>query len=203
MRRTPLAVKAAVVLALTALVSWPQFRPLSSGVWRYVPATVLQARTDDAARFADSNATASWTLTSPDVTPADDAANALTGMARTSLNAAIPHAHVALRNIRTGELRGDTIADANGRFRFSEVAQDVNVVEVLGSGGGVAGISGLIRMDARQPQHADIRVPAAASAVTASFAEMLTPTAPQATRVASAAGVTRTTPAALSQISPR
>lgn len=202
MRGTYLAVKAAIILVLMALVSWPQFRPLSASVWRYVPATVLQARSADAARFTDDSATSTWNLTSTDVASAD-APNALTGVARTSLNATIPHAHVALRNIRTGELRGQTIADTNGRFEFLDVSSDVYVVEVLGSSGSVAGISGLIRMDSGERQHADILIPASAAAVTASFAEALAATAPQATRAASEAGVTRTTPAAISQISPR
>ena len=202
MRRTHLAVKAALVLVLMALVSWPQFRPVSAGVWRYVPAAVLQARSADAARFTDDGAGGTWNVTSTDVTLADTS-SALTGLARTSLNAAIPHAHVALRSIRTGELSGQTIADRDGRFEFHDVSSDVYVVEVLGSSGSVAGISGLIRMDSGQRQQADILIPASAAAVTASFAETLTATAPQATRAASEAGVTRTTPAAVSQISPR
>ena len=201
MKRTHLAVKAAIILVLMALVSWPQFRPLSATVWRYVPATALQARSADAARFADPDQTGIWNLTATDA--AADAPDALSGVARTSLNAAIPHAHVALRSIRTGELSGQTIADTDGRFEFHDVSSDVYVVEVLGSGGAVAGISGLIRMDSGQRQHADILIPASAAAVTASFAQTLTPTAPQATRAASESGVTRTTPAALSQISPR
>src|SRR5436190_4809698 len=53
MRRTHLAVQAAIVLTMVAFVSWPQFRPVrAQSVWRYVPSAVLQAQTDDAARFA-------------------------------------------------------------------------------------------------------------------------------------------------------
>ena len=53
MRRTHLGVQIAIVLAMVAFVSWPQFRPVrAQSVWRYAPAAVLQARTLDAARYA-------------------------------------------------------------------------------------------------------------------------------------------------------
>jgi hypothetical protein len=52
MKRTHLAVQAAIVLTMVGSVSWPQFRPVrAQSVWRYVPAAVLQAKTNDAARF--------------------------------------------------------------------------------------------------------------------------------------------------------
>ena len=55
MKRTHLAVQAAIVVTMVASVSWPQFRPVraqsAQSVWRYVPAAVLQAKTNDAARF--------------------------------------------------------------------------------------------------------------------------------------------------------
>src|SRR3954449_3436158 len=53
MRRTHLGVQAAIVLTMVTLVSWPQFRPVrSQSVWRFVPQSVLEARANDAARFA-------------------------------------------------------------------------------------------------------------------------------------------------------
>src|SRR5258705_7024518 len=52
MKRTHLAVQAAIVLTMVASVSWPQFQPVrAQSVWRYVPAAILQAKTTDAARF--------------------------------------------------------------------------------------------------------------------------------------------------------
>lgn len=64
MKRTHLGVQAAIVLALVALVSWPQYRPLrAQTVWRYAPSAVQQARTDDAARYgADSPEAARRTM---------------------------------------------------------------------------------------------------------------------------------------------
>ena len=59
MRRTHLGVQAAIVLTMVTLVSWPQFRPArTQSVWRYAPASVLEARTNDAARFAGDRAAA-------------------------------------------------------------------------------------------------------------------------------------------------
>lgn len=55
MKRTHLAVQTAIVLAMVALVSWPQFRPVrAQSVWRYTPSAAQQARTDDAAQYSDA-----------------------------------------------------------------------------------------------------------------------------------------------------
>jgi hypothetical protein len=59
MRRTHLGVQAAIVLTMVTFVSWPQFRPVrAQSVWRYAPAAVLEARANDAARFAGDRAAA-------------------------------------------------------------------------------------------------------------------------------------------------
>ena len=56
MRRTHLAVQAAIVLTMVALVSWPQFRPLhAQTVWRFSPNAVAQAQADDARRFSSES----------------------------------------------------------------------------------------------------------------------------------------------------
>ena len=58
MNRTHFGVQAAIVLTMVMFVSWPHFRPVrAQAVWRYVPATVQQAKTDDAARYSDTSAT--------------------------------------------------------------------------------------------------------------------------------------------------
>src|SRR4051812_2566939 len=56
MRRTHLAVQAAIVLTMVAFVSWPQFRPLhAQTVWRFSPNAVAQAQADDARRFSSES----------------------------------------------------------------------------------------------------------------------------------------------------
>ena len=58
MNRTYFGVQAAIVLTMVMFVSWPQFRPVrAQAVWRFVPATVQQAKADDAARHSDTSAT--------------------------------------------------------------------------------------------------------------------------------------------------
>ena len=55
MKATHLAVQVAIVFAMVAFVSWPQFRPVrGQSVWRYAPAVAQQARTDDAAKDNDT-----------------------------------------------------------------------------------------------------------------------------------------------------
>jgi hypothetical protein len=57
MKRTHLGVQAAIVLAMVAFVSWPQFRPVrAQSIWRYAPNAVLQARANDAAKYSDMGA---------------------------------------------------------------------------------------------------------------------------------------------------
>ena len=56
MRRTHLAVQAAIVLTMVSLISWPQFRPLhAQTVWRFSPAAVAQAQENDAQRFSSTS----------------------------------------------------------------------------------------------------------------------------------------------------
>src|SRR5262252_6095065 len=53
MRRTHLAIQATVVVAMVALISWPQFRPVhAQTVWRYSPDAVAEAQANDAQRFS-------------------------------------------------------------------------------------------------------------------------------------------------------
>ena len=62
MRRVHLGVQAAIVFAMIASVSSPQFRRVQAQpIFRYAPVAVLQAKTNDAARFAgDSRAGRAW-----------------------------------------------------------------------------------------------------------------------------------------------
>src|SRR3977135_3620890 len=51
MKRTHLAIQLAIVLMLTALVSWPQFRPVrAQSVWQYGTSASRQEQADEAAR---------------------------------------------------------------------------------------------------------------------------------------------------------
>ena len=245
MRFTHLRVQAVIVMAMVASVSWPQFRPVRSthqGVWRYVPAAVLQARTLDAARFAGDavqsrpsaildavHSRPSAILddatfatpgpaaenpvvnTAPDVsylTPAAAAvlggkSNALLGFARTSLNTPIPFARVVLRNIRTGQVFARTTANQRGEFSFVDIESNSYVVELLGADGSVVAASPLVTMGRFQVQETELRVAAAADAVTASLGNTLAPTLQQATAVAASSDVTRTTSMQTAQESPR
>ena len=234
MRRTHLGVQAAIVLTMVAFVSWPQFRPVrAQSVWRYAPKAVLEARTNDAARFAgDKSAaarrpnfafnvaafatttqtTAQNLLTESqareDYTPTAVAAlggklNALVGFARTSLNAPIPYARVALRNIRTGGVFARTVANDQGWFSFLDLDSNAYLVELLGADGSVVATSPMVSLARGDLRQTEVRVAAAAATVVRSFGSVMTPTEPQATTVATSNGVTRTTPTLTTQESSR
>lgn len=231
MKRTHLFVQAVIVMAMVASVSWPQFRPVRvQSVWRYVPAAVLEAHTLDAARFAGNAvhgrpagirdnaaftslvpAPESPVAKAPDVsylTPAAVAVlggktNALLGFARTSLNTPIPYARVVLRNIRTGEVFARTTANQRGEFSFVDVESNSYVVELLGADGSVVAASPLVTMGRLEVQQTELRVAAAAGAVTASLGNTLAPTLQQANAVAAGNDVTRTTSMQTAQESPR
>ena len=236
MRRTHLAVQAAIVLTMVASVSWPQFRPVRSqaqSVWRYVPAAVLQAKTNDAARFAgDARTAGAWagagldnvTFTTPmDTTARNPLAtqgdpsyftpaavavlggkiNALLGFARTSMNTPIAYARVVLRNLRTGQIHARTVANERGEFSFVDLDANAYVVELLGPDGSVVAASPLVSMARGDVRQTELRVAASATTVTASFGNTLDPSLQQATAVAASSDVTRTTTAQTTQESPR
>ena len=218
MRRTHLGVQAAIVLAMVALVSWPEFRPIrAQSVWRYAPDAVLLARTQDAARFAgDKSLFVQTGYSTPlaeqpvgngyvrqGVAPAGSRLNALTGKALTSLNAPIPYARVVLRNIRTGELLAQTTADADGKFSFLDLDPNPYIVEVLGANGAVLGTSTMVAgMTRGELRTLEVRVASAAAAVRIAVGNTLTATAPQATAMAAANDVTRTTTTQTTAVSP-
>jgi hypothetical protein len=207
---------------MVALVSWPEFRPVrTQSVWRYVPAAVLEARTSDAARFVGDHATLPPAMSLkqtafdgpkvPDAsahyaTPATAAAggklSALRGVARTSLNASIPYARVVLRNIRTGQVLAQAMANADGQFTFTDVEANSYIVELLGADGAVVATSSMLTIARGELRLTEVRVAAAAAAVKASLGNTLTPTAPQATTIASSNNVTRTTTSQVMAVSP-
>lgn len=227
MRRTHLGVQAAIVLTMVSFVSWPQFRPVrAQSVWRYAPQAVLEARTNDAARFAGDatarrgmalNQTALTTrqttqnpfgtapafFTPSDVAAAGGKVNALVGSARTSLNMPIPYARVLLRNIRTGLVLAQTVANQDGSFSFLDLDSSAYIVELVGADGSVVATSQMVTMARGAMQQTVVRSAAAASAINAAVGNTLGPTAPQATTVASGSDVTRTSPAQTTAISPR
>jgi hypothetical protein len=236
MRRTHLAVQAAIVLTMVASVSWPQFRPVpaqAQSVWRYVPAAVLQAKTNDAARFAgDARRPGAWagagldnatfttpmdtTARNPLATQADPSyftpaavavlggkINALLGFARTSMNTPIAYARVVLRNLRTGQIHARTVANERGEFSFVDLEANAYVVELLGPDGSVVAASPLVSMARGDVRQTELRVAASAATVAASFGNNLDPRLQQATAVAASSDVTRTTTAQTTQESPR
>ena|SRR5436309_3242486 len=227
MRRTHLGVQAAIVLTMVAFVSWPQFRPVrAQSVWRYAPAAILEARTNDAARYAGNGASARRlglddapfataqnplgqaqagpvSYTTAAVAAAGGRLNALLGIARNSLNAPIPYARVALRNINTGRVLARTVANDQGQFSFLDLDANQYIVELLGPDGSVVGTSMMVSMAPGAVRQTAIRTAAAAATVTASFGSTLTSTLPQVTTVATSNDITRTTPTLTTQESPR
>ena len=219
MHRTHLGVQAAIVLTMVALVSWPQFRPVrAQSVWRFVPQSVLEARANDAARFAGQpvrsraieqtafRQAAPATQNAPRASAASahgtPVVSALVGRARTSLNAPIPFARVLLRNMRTGQVIAQTTGDVDGQFQFADLDSNVYIVELLGADGSVVGASTMTTLARGEVRQTEVRVAAASAAVKAAVGNTLTPTSTLVTTVASSADVTRTT-SQTTQISPR
>src|ERR1041384_3465111 len=221
MKRTHLGLQAAIILAMVAFVSWPQFRPVrTQSVWRYVPSAVLQAKTEDAARFADADhrpamnrdqisltdalqrgaangpgaASNPAFQTSAALAAVGARLNALVGVARTSLNMPIPFARVVLRNIGTGQVFARTVANEHGVFSFLDLDANTYLVELLDGDGSVVATSSLLTM---------ARGAAAAGTVAVSFGNNAAPTLPQVTTVAVSNDVTRTSAALQTQESPR
>ena len=224
MRRTHLGVQAAIVLTMVTLVSWPQFRPVrAQSVWRFVPQSVLEARANDAARFAGQpvrrqrsgidestftpiggasaqNAPVAFAAT-PGAAPGARG-NALVGSARTSLNAPIPYARVVLRNVRTGQVITQTIADADGQFQFLDLDPIAYIVELLAADGSVMAASTMTAGVRGQGQQTpQLRVAAASAAVRAAVGNTLEPSSTQVTTAATSTDVTRTTTSAATTVS--
>jgi hypothetical protein len=224
-----LGVQIAIVLAMVAFVSWPQFRPVrAQSIWRYAPAAVLQARTLDAARYAgDGGAGRSGmslneaafrsaardsigatdrsdaSYLSPAVAAVGGKLNALLGFARTSLNVPIPYARVLLRNIITGQVIARGVADDQGMFSFLDLDTNSYIVELLGPDGSVVATSSIMSLARGEVRRTEIRAAAAATTVKASFGNALTGTLDTAANVASSNGVTKTTATLTTQESPR
>ena len=204
MRRTHVGVQISLVLTMVAFVSWPQFRPVrAQSVWRYVPAAVLQARTLDAARYAGDGAGAGRPGMSLNEAALGGKLNALLGFARTSLNAPIPYARVVLRNIITGRVMGQAIANDQGMFSFLDLDASLYIVELLGPDGSVIATSSMMTLARGDVRRTEIRAAAAATTVAASFGNALTGTLDTAANVASSNDVTKTTPTLTTQESPR
>jgi len=221
MRRTHLGVQIAMVLAMVAFISWPQFRPVrAQSVWRYAPAAVLQARTLDAARYAGDGSAASAFRSaardsigatdrgnafylSPAVAALGGKLNALVGFARTSLNVPIPYARVLLRNILTGQVMGRGVANDQGMFSFVDLDSSSYIVELLGPDGSVIATSSIMSVARGDVRRTEIRAAAAATTVAASFGNALSGTLDTAANVASGNDVTKTTSTVTTQESPR
>jgi hypothetical protein len=224
MHRTHLGVQAAIVLTMVTLVSWPQFRPVrAQSVWRFVPQSVLEARANDAARFAgepvrgrggldqttftqNGNVTtrnAPLEYTAAPVAALGGKVNALVGRARTSLNAPIPFARVLLRNVRTGQVILQTLADMNGLFQFLDLDSSAYIVELIGADGAVVATSTMTTMARGEVRQTEVRVASASAAIRAAVGNTLQPSVMQVTTIASGADVTRTTTSQTTQISPR
>lgn len=168
MRENNFRIQVVCVLALIALVSWPQFKPIKeqATVWRANPLEVrTQASSAERAR-ADGDST-SRTFDLPDPTRPEQATllpqlldgvrraeeNAegttrlaeedsealdIVGRARTTMNEAIPYATLVLRNQLTGAVEGRVRADESGRFVFKGLAMGRYIIELVDRDGRVA-----------------------------------------------------------------
>lgn len=233
MRTTHLGLQAAIVLTMVAFVSWPQFRPVrTQSVWRYFPSAVLQAKTDDAARFAGTaaagqhpamrvaqtsfvdstpagavnvagSASTAGYRTSQAVAAAGGKLNALIGIARTSLNMPIPFARIVLRNIGTGQVFSRTMADEQGAFSFVDLDANAYIVELLDQDGAVVATSSTLTMTRGEVKQTIVRAASAASTINVSFGNNTAATLPRATTVAASNDVTPTSSAVQTQESPR
>lgn len=230
MRYLHLAVQASVVLTMVSFVSYPQYRPAArtqpraGAVWHYVPEAVVEARANDAARFAGNPALMQRPIrpveqtapvinpvptqarsyyTTPAVAAAGAKINALLGVAKTSLNAPIPYARVVLRNLRTGRALAETVADDEGQFSFVDVEATAYIVELLGPDGSVVAASPLVTLSPGDVRKLEIRAASTAQTVAASLSNTMTSTLPQMTAAAAGNDVTRTTSAMTPQESSR
>lgn len=82
----------------------------------------------------------------------------VSGRAATALNQPVPFARVLLRNILTGQVQAQAIADANGRFTFGDVLTSGYVVEMLGVDGSVIAASQMVATSGGGIQLAVVRV---------------------------------------------
>jgi hypothetical protein len=174
----------------------------AQSVWRYAPDSVLLARTQDASRFGgDKKRSYQWGYAAPATTTGRR--NVLAGNAITSLNAPIPYARIVLRNVQTGEVLARAMSNAEGEFSFLDLDPNVYILELIGADGAVLGTStvvgGMIRGEMRNVQ---VRVASAAAAVRSAVGNTLAGTSPQATTLAAANGVTRTTTTQATAVSP-
>jgi len=222
MKRTHLGIQAIIVLTVVWFVSWPEFRPVrAQSIWRYSPEAVLKARNADAARYTTAAAASSRrpsvdepsSIAPISSTPNNSLAvndegfeftrgaiaalggrdNALVGLAQNSLNAVIPHAHVVLRDIRTGEALDQATADELGQFSFIDLAPSDYIVELLGQDGSVVAASEVVTTSKGRLLRTIVRVAAAATAIAAVLSMELSPTLPQVNTLARSSDVTRTT----------
>jgi hypothetical protein len=157
----------------------------------------------DADKRADDLKAALSSFTPLPVAALGGRTNALVGLARTSLNGAIPYAMVLLRNILTGQVRARATANDRGQFSFVDLDSNLYVVELLGPDGSVVATSpmvGLVRGEVRQ---IEVRVAAGMRTVAVAFGDTLIGTLPQTTKVAANNDVMRTTPMLVAQESTR
>jgi len=233
MRRTHLAIQAAIVLAMVSFISWPQFRPLhAQTVWRYSPQAIADAQAADTQRFSSENANAARTRfrvnaasyvggapttaarrtdierSEPYTPPLGVAAlgakvNALIGLAKNTLNVPIPFARVVLRNSRTGEVVARVIADSQGKFTFLDLNSEVYVLELIGQNGAVVATSTVSTLVRGELRQTELRAPVTATTVAAVVGNNYNSTLQQTQNVANASGVTRTSSALQTQESSR
>jgi hypothetical protein len=118
--------------------------------------------------------------------------NAILGHARTALNAPMPYARLALRNLTNGVVEARATANESGQFVFLDVFPSGYVVELIGTRGDVVATSETLAIDIGDLRETTVRG-TSETALKALFGSMMEATASEAVSAASRDGVTQVT----------
>jgi hypothetical protein len=118
--------------------------------------------------------------------------NAIVGRARTALNAPMPYARLALRDLKSGLVEARGTANEAGQFVFLDVIPSGYVVELIGATGEVLAASESLVIDIGDLRETTVRG-TSEGALKVMFGSMMEATASEAVSAASRDGVTQVT----------
>ena len=221
MSRTYFGIQTTLVLVLTALVSWPEFRPVRAAAnWRVptervrtpaeraIPSTAAPESQNSGYTSRPAMALPPTDLADGFVAPEAVAAlgarrNVMVGRAQTTLNVPLPFSTLILRDLRTGRVASRTTADQEGRYQFADVTPGAYVVELVGREGGVVGLSDLLAVANGDVRDATVRISPGSAGIAAAFGDTMAGSLSDAVNYAAANDVTRTpAPANLNAVTP-